>query len=285
MAGDGSNSPPTLSTEVKTFEGWTEITKNMSNLKTAVEALKGNKTLPDLVIALEKSLDFVAHAHFSLAKTVDERLQVVEKAINISKASGDLPSNIENSAAYLETCEEVKNSALLCKIPQFELETSQSDRQAIINQVKDILAKKNVTLDIKTSVIPLAKASTQVDNKHVIPILIKSPSAHEKRTLEVKLKSAFYNTAHHWPKIILPCIQNMRSQMLAYNKDGQDFTNSQILIRPNPNTGKSLFISYRSAIGAKNKWVSLEQVKTPAPPSLLTTFNEPQVSKSKYFQL
>ena len=102
--------------------------------------------------------------------------------------------------------------------------------------------------------------------------------------LESILKAKQFNTAFHWPKAILPCIQNIRNQVSNYSKDGENFTGCQILIRPNPNSGKSLYISYR-ATSTGNKWVSLDQVKTPALPSLLEKFKEPQPSKSKYFQL
>ncbi len=68
-------------------------------------------------------------------------------------------------------------------------------------------------------------------------------------------------------------ITKMRSQISSFRDEEIYMTDKHILIRPNTETGKSLFISYREK-EANSPWIHLQNVKVPADSKLVAQFKQ-----------
>ena len=272
-----------MATIYKELEGFT-VTKNGKEKENAKIIGAMNRGLGEI----ETKLSDLAKFTFELAKDhdkVDERLCKLESTIKVNVASGDIVSNIENSAAYQKVCVETMNSNLISKIHDFDLgNETKGTHSSLIDTIKNRFEECHPSLPLEGVIItPLAKATVcKEGGKHIIPILLKSKSYDDRVKLDKELRTLNVNPSFHWPKDLVPAIKKIRSQLKAFKNDDVDLNNKQVCIRPT-STGKSLRISYRQTFN--DSWTLLDNVKTPAPNPLILNTKFQQPCFSKFFKL
>jgi hypothetical protein len=274
------------------FKTWSNLGASLTVVKKTItdnfndENSIGPQVLNGLSL-LEKCLNDVSEMSFKMATEIDNLKHLSNKhdsVIEKNCAGGNIVSNVENSATYINSCNELKDTSYQCKILNIDLEQPLSSPSDIAKKAREIL---NKTPEIKDrlkniQVIPLGKNTIIKDNCHSAPILLKSKSSDDKSFVEKALKREGYNCAFHWPKTMFKSINQIRSQVSTFQDEEINLIGKQIMIRP-LESGKKLNISYREP--NTSKWNLLETVSTPASEELLEKFNAKQICTSKYFVL
>ena len=286
-----NNVPPNIDFTKLSIDSWLKVTNTLASIKSDLEKAMtkkdGNATVnasflqPILkgISCLESELSVVAEHTFDC----NTRIEKLEKIVLKNEDAGNLCTKVENSVIYKDMCEELKSSAFVCKVVNFELENEAKSTKDIITEVKKKLIEQNINDDGKFSIIPLRKDSVLYEGKIVAPILFKAKNVDDKFAIEKKLRDSGLKTTYHWPKQMFPIVKKIRDQVSKYEKDDISFKNHQILIRPNFNTGKSLILSVRE--GSSGKWKYIESFQTPATDDLLAKLHRPQVTKSDFFKI
>ena len=260
--------------------------KETTNAKFLNPIKKGFKTL-------ESNLNDVSCLLFSLTKELDtlsNKVNNVESIVNKNRATGDLVSKIQDSAAYKNICSDLQNSDLQTKIYNFDLGKQVEGHREVSQAVRTSLSNSTLSDSTKkASVTILSKSTKFVNGKHAVPILLKCNSKIDQISLEKNVRDKGYNTAFHWPKELIEPVKKIREQLVSYKSevDNIDMTKCHILIRPNFETGKSLQILYRlSDQTTDRRWKTWFSCPTPAPISLAKKFgNEQPANKSKFFSI
>ena len=282
------------------LEYWLIVTNSMKELKGKIEKLGKDNSLGEdknflsPIIkgfsVLEKSLTDLAEVSFTMARDVDSvcgRVDKLENIIKGNKASGDIVSKVEKSAAYNDSCKEVKNTELQAKVFNIDLGDKTSGNFNIVSKVKAKLGISSGNLG-NVIIIPLRKESyeSKISNEltiQTVPILFKAKSKDDKIKLDNLLREKSLKSSFHWPKDMIKPVKSIHAQMTNYKEGGIDLTNKQILIRPNFECGKFLIISTRPNTGGK--WTKFISVKTPADSELVKKFKDSQPCHSAYFTL
>lgn len=284
----------------KTFDNFVSITGVISNIRSELDKQSTSKTgtkstnekflspISSAISELESKLTDLAGMFFDLASDHDELKHSVfemQNTIKSNKVSGDLVSNTEQSATYKGLCEEVEKSMVTSKIQNLDLGCQKSGTHSEMTEaVKSKLKEFQPPIPLRDVVItPLSKSTIIKDEKHLIPILLKTKNRDQKFNLDTTLKANDLNPSFHWPKDLVPMIKDMRKKLGEFKNDELELATKQIMIRP-AQSGKTLTISYRPLTpGAK--WTFLENVKIPATNDFLlkTGFSQPCISK--YFKL
>jgi hypothetical protein len=290
--------------EERAFKHWKDVTDWVDAVEVKSKELPTTEPLAifltEIIGGLKIILNRNAELDFYQAKKLDklseaqvkqglgmERIERVESVIERSKTTGGIITDqVERSAAYDKDCLELASSTLATKIFGVDLETAQDDQDKIVTQAKLVLSNKsNGVRDVisKVKVVALGKTSSVRNNVNTCPILCKSSSKATKAKLEKELKTAGFSVAYHWPRNAVDNINKIRTQLIKYKTAELDLTDKQIMIRPSHETGRNLFISYRT-VGDK-EWTLLERVRTPVEKKLLEKYASKQLCTSKYFSL
>lgn len=274
------------------FKTWTNLGTALSVVKKDLEdnfneeGSIGCQVLKGFSL-LEKCLNDVSEMSFEMAKDLDKlKNKSIEHDSVIEKncAGGNIVNKVENSTAYKNSCNELKDTNYQCKVLNIDLEQQLSNPSDIAKKAREILNKTPQISDrLKNiQVIPLGKTTIIKDNCHSAPILLKAKNIDDKTFVEKALKREGYNCAFHWPKTMFKTIHQIRSQVSTFENEDLNLKGKQIMVRP-LESGKKITISYREP--NTSKWTVLDTVKTPASEDLLEKFNAQQICTSKFFIL
>ena len=288
---EGSDSdfqPPSDIVE-RAMINWQNVTSTMESLEKKADNMGSDQeTAKSLVSKLSPILNDTAELLMLLARKVGG----LEKAADSTKATltknvvcGNLVNSVETSVAYKKCCEDLKATATQCKIIDLDFGANLKEHGEIVKKAKESLEEIAELKDIiaKAQIIPLAKQTTLRNGKNTIPFIVKTKSKEDRAMVVKEVSKSGLKTPFHWPKSIVDDITKIRVQLSNYKNEKIDLTDKHILIRPNTETGKSLFISYREKDSNK-PWIHLQNVKVPADSKLVSQFKQ-QPCYSEYFKL
>ncbi len=271
----------------RAFEHWKLVTNVIS---TADSTIKTGDPLFALFNSLKQVLNSSSALQFDMAKELDSLKQkdaCHEEVLSKNRAGGNLVNSVEKSAAYDKACDELKNSGNLVKVLNLDFGTEVKTSTEISKKAREILNNiGSIKNDIDSvQIISLGKETKVHNNKHTVPILIKSKTRDTRDRIEKAVKNEGYSSPFHWPKSMVDQISKIREQVKRYKDEKIDLNNRFIMIRPSLETGKRINIYYGEEIDGKKKWNLLESVKTPVNDALLKQFKGEQICKSRFFTL
>lgn len=287
----GKNTDPGTYTS-RAFDHWQLVTDVLDKANAEFQ-----KDHPQLAIfeGIRSVLNSAASLQFDMAKRLDDlgekgvaQRDVIDRHAEVLErncAGGNIVNTVEKSSAYDKSCTELKESGNLCKVFELDFGSNFNSTTEIVKKAKEILEN---TVGLKSElkdaqIFPLGKKTTEKNDKHSVPILIKLKNKDNRDRVEKLVKGAGYQTAFHWPKNIMQHITCMRNQLKTFKNDKLDLSDKQIMIRPSFTTGRKLNIHYRKK--DEKKWTLLESVLTPADDALVRQFKGEQVCKSEFFVL
>ena len=287
--GSDSDSQPPSDIVERAMINWQNVTSTMESLeKKADNGGSDQETAKSLVSELSPILNDTAELLMLLARKIGG----LERAADSTKATltknvvcGNLSNSVETSVAYKKCCEDLKATATQCKIIDLDFGASLNEHGEIVKKARESLEEIEDLKDImpKVQIIPLAKQTTVRNGKNTIPFIVKTKSKEDRAMIVKQTNKIGLKTPFHWPKTILEEVTKMRAQISSFKDEKIDLTNKHILIRPNTETGKSLFISYREK-ESNSPWIHLQNVKVPADSKLFAQFKQ-QPCNSEYFNL